>query len=119
MRVYKFLSTEYALWDIANRQAKNLRMESKCTVVTQESLRKTKSKIKIPTICKALDVPYINTYEMLDNLKFRHQVAKHCHGKEDHKLKAYPAHPAPIQGSDGGRAQGETTGENKKEKSER
>lgn len=45
-------------------------MDCKGKVVTQESLRKVKAKIKVPTICKALEVPYMNTYEMLDALKF-------------------------------------------------
>src|ERR1700738_1629810 len=33
---------------------------------------------------------------------------------ENTQLQADPAHPAPIQGSDGGRAQGETTGQGTK-----
>jgi predicted nucleic acid-binding protein len=37
-------------------------------------------------------------------------------GQEDHKLEADPAHPAPIQGSDSGRAQGEAAGESGKTK---
>ena len=38
-------------------------------VVTQESARSRKSKIKIPTICKAFNVKCINTYDMLSELK--------------------------------------------------
>jgi Domain of unknown function (DUF4411) len=37
-------------------------------VVTQESPRSRRSKIKIPTICTAFEVPYVNTYEMLKKL---------------------------------------------------
>jgi hypothetical protein len=40
-------------------------------VVTQESLRKFKSKIKLPTISKAMEVKYINTYDLLDALDFK------------------------------------------------
>jgi hypothetical protein len=32
--------------------------------------------------------------------------------QEDHELKADPAHPSTVQGSDGGRAQSEATKEN-------
>jgi uncharacterized protein DUF4411 len=45
-------------------------MHTSGIVVTQESLRKMKSKIKIPTVCKAMQVSYINTYDMNDRLKF-------------------------------------------------
>jgi hypothetical protein len=37
--------------------------------------------------------------------------------QEDHKREADPAHPATVQGSDSGRAQGETAGEASKEES--
>jgi hypothetical protein len=46
-------------------------MDSNGKVVTQESLRKVEAKIKVPTICKALSVPCINTYDLLDELKFK------------------------------------------------
>jgi hypothetical protein len=46
-------------------------MDSRGKVVTQESLRKVEAKIKVPTICKALSVPCINTYDLLDELKFK------------------------------------------------
>lgn len=38
--------------------------------------------------------------------------------EEDNKLQADPAHPAAVQGSDEGRAQGEATGEGSKGKAE-
>jgi ribosomal protein L7Ae-like RNA K-turn-binding protein len=40
-------------------------------VVTMESLRKMKSKIKLPTVCKEMGVKYISTYELLEHLDFR------------------------------------------------
>ena len=46
-------------------------MPSKGIVVTMESLRKMKSKIKIPTVCKAFGISYMNTYEMNDRLNFK------------------------------------------------
>jgi Domain of unknown function (DUF4411) len=46
-------------------------MDTRGIVVTQESLRKMKSKIKMPTICKAFKVEYINTYELLERLDFK------------------------------------------------
>jgi Domain of unknown function (DUF4411) len=46
-------------------------------VVTQESLRKFKSKIKLPTICKAMEVKYINTYDLLDVLDFKLENYRH------------------------------------------
>lgn len=46
-------------------------MPTKGVVVTMESLRKMKSKIKLPTICKVFDITYINTYEMNDKLGFQ------------------------------------------------
>jgi Domain of unknown function (DUF4411) len=49
-------------------------MDSKGIVVTQESLRKMKSKIKMPTICKVFQVEYINTYELLERLDFRADI---------------------------------------------
>lgn len=55
-------------WVIAHAMA-----EPKDTgiVVTQESLRKSNSKIKLPTIAKAMDVKYISTYDLLDALEFK------------------------------------------------
>jgi hypothetical protein len=44
-------------------------MDCKGIVVTQESLRKLRGKIKVPTICKIFEVQCMNTYEMLDKLK--------------------------------------------------
>ena len=38
-------------------------------VVTQESDRSHKAKVKIPTICKVFNVRCINTYQMLTALK--------------------------------------------------
>ena len=46
-------------------------LESGGVVVTQESARSRKNKVKIPTICKAFGVRCINTYTMLDELKAR------------------------------------------------
>jgi hypothetical protein len=43
-------------------------MDGNGAVVTQESDRSHKSKIKIPTICKVFGVPCINTYQMLNAL---------------------------------------------------
>lgn len=47
-------------------------MDGDGVVVTQESDRSHKSKIKIPTICKAFSVRCMNTYQMLNalNAKF-------------------------------------------------
>ena len=39
--------------------------------------------------------------------------------EEDHELEANPAHPPSVQGSDGGRAQGETAGEDEASKTQR
>lgn len=44
-------------------------MESGGIVVTQESERSHKSKVKIPTVCKALNVRCVTTFTMLDELK--------------------------------------------------
>lgn len=42
------------------------------TVVTQESLVGPDSKkVKVPNICQLLDVPYINTFQLLRNLEAR------------------------------------------------
>jgi len=41
-------------------------MEDKGIVVTQESARSRKNKVKIPTICKVFNVRCMNTYDMLD-----------------------------------------------------
>jgi len=46
-------------------------MEDKGVVVTQESIRSVKSKIKIPKVCKDFRVLCRNTYEMLEVLDFR------------------------------------------------
>jgi hypothetical protein len=43
-------------------------MDGDGVVVTQESDRSHKSKIKIPTICKVFGVRCVNTYQMLDAL---------------------------------------------------
>jgi hypothetical protein len=44
-------------------------MDGSGVVVTQESDRSHKSKIKIPTICKVFGVQCLNTYEMLADLE--------------------------------------------------
>jgi hypothetical protein len=44
-------------------------MDGDGIVVTQESNRSHKAKIKIPTVCKVFGVRCINTYEMLNALK--------------------------------------------------
>jgi hypothetical protein len=44
-------------------------MTSDGFVVTQESDRSHKAKIKIPTICRVFGVPWMNTYEMLTKLE--------------------------------------------------
>jgi hypothetical protein len=46
-------------------------IESDGIVVTEESDKSHNAKIKIPTVCKALDVECIATHEMLDRLKAR------------------------------------------------
>ena len=40
-------------------------------VVTQESTRHRQAKVKVPTVCTALSVKCINTYDMLEVLDFR------------------------------------------------
>ena len=40
-------------------------------VVTHESERSKKSRIKVPAVCREFNVKCINTYEMLDRLDFR------------------------------------------------
>jgi hypothetical protein len=52
-------------WVIAHAMATN------GIVVTQESERSKKSKIKVPTVCREFRVNCINTYDMLDQLDFR------------------------------------------------
>lgn len=49
-------------WVIAHAMATN------GIVVSQESERRKKSKIKVPTVCRELGVKCINTYEMLRQL---------------------------------------------------
>jgi hypothetical protein len=43
-------------------------MASGGTVVTEESTRSRKAKVKIPTVCKALSVRCVNTFTMLEEL---------------------------------------------------
>jgi hypothetical protein len=40
-------------------------------VVTQESERSKGSKVKVPTVCKELNVPCIDTYRMIRDLGFK------------------------------------------------
>jgi hypothetical protein len=46
-------------------------MAEKGVVVTQESDRSKKQKVKVPTVCKALGVRCIDTSDMLDALDFK------------------------------------------------
>lgn len=46
-------------------------MAEQGVVVTQESLRSVKSKVKIPTVCRHFSVRCQNTYEMLEVLNFK------------------------------------------------
>jgi hypothetical protein len=53
-------------WLIAYAKAKN------CVVVTHEVLAvDAKNKVKIPNVCKAFDVPFVDTFEMLRKLGVR------------------------------------------------
>ena len=53
-------------WLVAYAKAKN------CVVVTKEVLApEAKRKIKIPNVCQAFDVPFIDTFEMLRRLGVR------------------------------------------------
>ena len=44
-------------------------MATSGTVVTEESDRSRKAKVKIPTVCKALGIKCINTFSMLEELE--------------------------------------------------
>jgi predicted nucleic acid-binding protein len=46
----------------------------------------------------------------------KHDAAEARTSEKSDKLQADPTYPAPVQGSDGGRAQGETAGETEKDK---
>ena len=46
-------------------------LESRGTVVTQESVRSHKAKVKIPTVCKVLNVRCVDTFVMLKELGAR------------------------------------------------
>lgn len=52
-------------WVIAHAMATN------GVVVTQESEKTKKTKVKVPTVCKEFGIKCINTYEMLAQLKAR------------------------------------------------
>jgi hypothetical protein len=53
-------------WLIAYAKAKN------CVLVTHEVFAAdAKNKVKIPNVCKAFDVPYVDTFEMLRKLGVR------------------------------------------------
>ena len=43
-------------------------LESGGTVVTQESTRSKRGRIKVPTVCKALNVRCLDTFKMLDEM---------------------------------------------------
>jgi hypothetical protein len=45
-------------------------------VVTQESERSKGSKVKVPTVCKELNVPCIDTYRMIRDLGFKRGKGK-------------------------------------------
>jgi hypothetical protein len=46
-------------------------MQDMGVVVTQETLRSYRSKIKVPTVCQQLSVKCINTFQMLEALNAR------------------------------------------------
>jgi hypothetical protein len=46
-------------------------MEEKGIVVTQESVRSVKAKVKVPAVCEHFGVVCRNTYEMLEALDFK------------------------------------------------
>ena len=46
-------------------------MSWECSVVTQESIRKSKSKIQIPDVCEHYEVNCISTFKMLVECKRR------------------------------------------------
>ena len=43
-------------------------LESGGTVVTQESARSKKGRIKVPTVCRGLNVRCLDTFKMLDEM---------------------------------------------------
>jgi hypothetical protein len=57
--------------------------------------------------------------ETKDAVKTAAPVPEPTRIETDNELKADPAHPAPVQGSDSGRAQGEAPGETRKAETEK
>ena len=50
-------------------------LANRCTLVTHETTRGHRKKVKIPTVCDALSIPYIMTFEMLKREKVKFILA--------------------------------------------
>ncbi len=62
---------------IADSQLIAVALARKMTVVTHEVPSSSKQRIKVPTACAALGVPYANPYEMLRKEKARFVLGRH------------------------------------------